>query len=41
MTRRYIPEKLNPQTDDSLQQATHLHVLRLLQAATLVDEMTI
>ena len=41
MTQCYIPEKLNPQTDDSFRLLTYLHVLRPLQAPTMADEMKI
>ena len=41
MTQRYIPEKLNPQPDDSVHLSTCLHVLRSLQQPTLVGEMNI
>jgi hypothetical protein len=41
MTQRYIPEKLNPQTDVSFRLLTYLHVLRPLQAPTVVHEMKI
>jgi len=41
MKQRYIPEKLNSQTDYSFRLLTYLHVLRLLQAPTMADEMKI
>jgi hypothetical protein len=41
MTQGYIPEKFNPQTADSFRLLTYLHVLRPLQAPTMVHEMKI